>query len=227
MIDSRHRTIEAEPRPFPFKPAACALLIIDMQRDFLEPGGFGEALGNDVSRLRGTLSPIRGLLEAWRARKLTVIHTREGHRPDLSDLPAAKKNRSPAKPGIGDAGPLGRILIRGEQGHSIVPELAPRPGELVVDKPGKGAFWATPLQDELQARRIEQLVVTGVTTEVCVHTTVREANDRGYDCLVPADCVGSYFPEFHLAGLAMIKAQGGIFGWVSTSAHILTALNSS
>jgi nicotinamidase-related amidase len=227
MIDSRHRTIEAEPRPFPFKPGACALLIIDMQRDFLEPGGFGEALGNDVSRLRGTLSPIRGLLEAWRARKLTVIHTREGHRPDLSDLPAAKKNRSPAKPGIGDAGPLGRILIRGEQGHAIVPELAPRPDELVVDKPGKGAFWATPLQDELQARRIEQLVVTGVTTEVCVHTTVREANDRGYDCLVPADCVGSYFPEFHLAGLAMIKAQGGIFGWVSTSAHILTALNSS
>jgi len=197
-----------------------------MQRDFLERGGFGEALGNDVSRLRGTVAPIRALLTAWRTNGLVVVHTREGHRPDLSDMPPAKKERGGggAGLGIGDLGPMGRILIRGEPGHAIIPELAPLPGETVIDKPGKGAFWSTELHLILQNRGIDQLVVTGVTTEVCVHTTVREANDRGYNCLVPEDCVGSYFPEFHTAGLAMIKAQGGIFGWVTHSSKILPAL---
>ena len=217
-------TVPAEPRPFVLNPAACALVVIDMQRDFLEPGGFGAALGNDVSRLRGVIAPVRALLAAWRARGLRVVHTREGHRPDLSDLPPAKKARSGSGLGIGDAGPMGRILIQGEPGHAIVPELAPLPGELVIDKPGKGAFWATELHALLQARGVRQLVVCGVTTEVCVHTTVREANDRGYDCLVPNDCVGSYFPDFHVTALAMIKAQGGIFGWVTSSSHLLPLL---
>ena len=216
--------IEADPYPFALVPAQCALLIIDMQRDFLEPGGFGEMLGNDVSQLRRTIGPNRKLLAACRASKLQVIHTREGHRSDLTDLPPAKKARGRSKTCIGDVGPMGRILVRGEPGHDIIPELYPLPTEPVVDKPGKGAFFATDLHAILQNRSIKQLVVTGVTTEVCVNTTVREANDRGYDCLVPEDCVGSYFPEFQLMGLKMIKAQGGIFGWVSDSAKILTAL---
>jgi nicotinamidase-related amidase len=216
--------IDAEPYVFAFTPATCALLIVDMQRDFLEPGGFGEALGNDVSRLRRTIAPNQKLLAAWRAHGLPVFHTREGHRPDLSDLTPAKKARGRSAT-IGDSGPMGRILIRGEPGHEIISELAPFPAEPVIDKPGKGAFWATDLHAMLQKRGIRQLVVTGVTTEVCVHTTVREANDRGYDCLVPTDCVGSYFPEFHAVGLAMIKAQGGIFGWVSHSENILAALS--
>ena len=217
-------TVEAEPYPFEFSPAACALLIIDMQRDFLEPGGFGEMLGNDVSQLRRVIEPNRQLLAGWRANTLPVIHTREGHRPDLSDLPPAKKIRGRGKTCIGDAGPMGRILVRGEAGHDIIPELYPLPSEPVIDKPGKGAFFATDLHAILQSRGISQLIVTGVTTEVCVNTTVREANDRGYDCLVPEDCVGSYFPEFQTMGLRMIKAQGGIFGWVSDSASILAAL---
>jgi nicotinamidase-related amidase len=216
--------IDAEPYPFEFNPPACALLIIDMQRDFLEPGGFGEMLGNDVSQLRQSIEPNKNLLAKWRAKGLQVIHTREGHRPDLADLPDAKRVRGRGSRGIGDAGPMGRILIRGEAGHDIIPELYPRPGEPVIDKPGKGAFWATDLHAILQNRGIRQLIVTGVTTEVCVNTTVREANDRGYECLVPADCVGSYFPEFQEMGLKMIKAQGGIFGWVSTSARVLAAL---
>ena len=216
--------IDAEPYEFPLFPAECALLIIDMQRDFLEPGGFGEALGNDVPQLRRTIEPNRRLLAAWRARGLAVIHTREGHRPDLADLPPAKKIRGRGATCIGDAGPMGRILVRGEPGHDIIPELYPLPGEPVVDKPGKGAFWATDLHAILQNRGIRQLVVTGVTTEVCVNTTVREANDRGYDCFVPSDCVGSYFPEFQEMGLRMIKAQGGIFGWVGHSFHLLAAL---
>jgi nicotinamidase-related amidase len=216
--------IDAEPSPFDFVPAACALLIIDMQRDFLEPGGFGEMLGNDVSQLRQSIDPNKKLLAKWRAQGLQVIHTREGHRPDLADLPETKRARGRGPRGIGDPGPMGRILIRGEPGHDIIAELYPRLGEPVVDKPGKGAFWATDLHSILQNRGIRQLIVTGVTTEVCVNTTVREANDRGYDCLVPADCVGSYFPEFQEMGLKMIKAQGGIFGWVSTSANVLAAL---
>src|SRR6266567_6252150 len=217
-------TIDAEPYAFEFSPETCALLIIDMQRDFLEPGGFGEMLGNDVSQLRRTIAPNQKLLLAWRTRGWMVIHTREGHRPDLSDLPPAKRERGHSKTRIGDPGPMGRILIRGEPGHDIIPELYPLAGEPVIDKPGKGAFWSTDLHAILQHRHINQLVVTGVTTEVCVNTTVREANDRGYDCLVPADCVGSYFPEFQEMGLKMIKAQAGIFGWVSHSEKILAAL---
>jgi len=216
--------IDADPYAFEFSPSGCALLVIDMQRDFLEPGGFGEMLGNDVSQLRRTIEPNRRLLSAWRARGLPVLHTREGHRPDLSDLPPAKKARGRSATCIGDPGPMGRILVRGEAGHDIIPELYPLPTEPVIDKPGKGAFFATDLHAILQVRRVTQLVVTGVTTEVCVNTTVREANDRGYDCLVPEDCVGSYFPEFQLMGLKMIAAQGGIFGWVSHSHRILTAL---
>jgi len=217
-------SIEAEPYPYEFVPARSALLIIDMQRDFMEPGGFGEMLGNDVAELRRTIEPNRKLLAAWRAAGLQVMHTREGHRPDLSDLPTTKKVRGHSKTSIGDPGPMGRILIRGEAGHDIIPELYPLPNEPVIDKPGKGAFFATDLHAILQNRGIKQLLVTGVTTEVCVNTTVREANDRGYECLVPADCVGSYFPEFQEMGLKMIKAQGGIFGWVSDSTHILAAL---
>jgi nicotinamidase-related amidase len=216
--------IDAEPYAFEFTPATCALLIIDMQRDFLEPGGFGEMLGNDISQLRRTIEPNRVLLARWRARGLQVLHTREGHRPDLACLPPAKKIRGRSPTSIGDSGPMGRILIRGEAGHDIIPELYPRADEAVIDKPGKGAFYATDLHAILRNRGVRQLIVTGVTTEVCVNTTVREANDRGYDCLVPEDCVGSYFPEFHDAGLKMIKAQGGIFGWVSHSQHILAAL---
>lgn len=217
-------TIDAEPYPFEFTPATCALLIIDMQRDFLEPGGFGEMLGNDVSQLRRTIEPNKKLLASWRAKGLQVMHTREGHRPDLTDLPPAKKVRGRSKTCIGDAGPMGRILVRGEAGHDIIPELYPLATEPVIDKPGKGAFFATDLRAILQNRGIKQLIVTGVTTEVCVNTTVREANDRGYDCLVPSDCVGSYFPEFQEMGLKMINAQGGIFGWVSHSEKILAAL---
>ena len=217
--------VEAEPYEFEFQPNSCALLIIDMQRDFLEPGGFGEMLGNDVSQLRGTIEPNQRLLAKWRSRGWHVIHTREGHRPDLGCLPLAKKVRGRSPTTIGDAGPMGRILIRGEAGHDIIPELYPQFGEAVIDKPGKGAFYATDLHAILMNRGIKQLIVTGVTTEVCVNTTVREANDRGYDCLVPSDCVGSYFPEFQEMGLKMIKAQGGIFGWVSHSDKVLEALN--
>jgi nicotinamidase-related amidase len=217
--------VEAEPYPFEFTPAVCALLIIDMQRDFLEPGGFGEMLGNDVSKLRRTIEPNQKLLAVWRAKKLPVLHTREGHRPDLGCLPPAKKIRGRSLATIGDPGPMGRILVRGEAGHDIIPELYPVFGEAVIDKPGKGAFYATDLHAILMNRGIKQLIVTGVTTEVCVNTTVREANDRGYDCLVPEDCVGSYFSDLHEAGLKMIKAQGGIFGWVSHSKHILKVLN--
>jgi nicotinamidase-related amidase len=217
-------SVEAEPYEFDFDPARTALVIIDMQRDFLEPGGFGEMLGNDVSQLRRTIEPNQKLLAAWRAASLQVIHTREGHRPDLTDLPPAKKIRGRSATCIGDPGPMGRILVRGEAGQDIIPELYPLPNEPVIDKPGKGAFFATDLHAILQNRGIEKLIVTGVTTEVCVNTTVREANDRGYDCLIPEDCVGSYFPEFHIMGLKMIKAQSGIFGWVSDSTKILAAL---
>jgi len=216
--------VEAEPYEFEFDPKRCALLIIDMQRDFVDPGGFGEALGNDVSLLRKAIGPTRKVLEAARKRNMLVIHTREGHRQDLSDLPPSKKLRGKLKAGIGDPGPMGRILVRGEYGHDIVDELKPAPGEPVVDKPGKGAFYATDLDSMLHNRGIRQLVVCGVTTEVCVNTSVREANDRGYDCLVLEDCVGSYFPEFQVAALNMIKAQGGIFGWVGDSKQFLAGL---
>jgi nicotinamidase-related amidase len=216
--------IAAEPYPFDLVATQAGLVIIDMQRDFLEPGGFGAALGNDVSLLRQTIEPTRRLLEAARTAGLTIIHTREGHRPDLADLPPAKKARGRLPNGIGDPGPMGRILVRGEPGHDIIPELYPMPGEPVVDKPGKGAFHATDLDAMLKNRGITQLLVCGVTTEVCVNTTVREANDRGYECVVVEDCVGSYFPEFQEMGLRMIKAQGGIFGWVASSDAVIAAL---
>jgi nicotinamidase-related amidase len=217
-------SIAGEPYAFELQHGRCALLIIDMQRDFLEPGGFGAALGNDVAMLRRAIEPTRCVLEAARDRRMLVIHTREGHRADLADLPAAKRERGRLASRIGDRGPMGRILVRGEPGHDIIPELAPAAGEPVVDKPGKGAFYATDLEAMLRNRDIAQLVVCGVTTEVCVNTTVREANDRGFDCLVLEDCVASYFDAFHQAGLAMIKAQGGIFGWVTSSAALLAAL---
>jgi nicotinamidase-related amidase len=223
-LNGKAVSVDAEPYPFEFVPSQCALLIIDMQRDFLEPGGFGEMLGNDVSQLRRTIEPNRALLDAWRKAGLKVIHTREGHRPDLTDLPYAKKVRGRSATCIGDSGPMGRILVRGEPGHDIIPELYPLKTEPVIDKPGKGAFFATDLHAILQNQGIKQLIVTGVTTEVCVNTTVREANDRGYECLVPEDCVGSYFPEFQQMGLKMIKAQGGIFGWVSNSTKVLEAM---
>ncbi len=216
--------VRAEPYTFDFDPATVALLIIDMQRDFVDPGGFGEALGNDVSLLRRAIGPTKKVLDAARHAGILVIHTREGHRPDLSDLPPSKKARGKLKTGIGDKGPMGRILVRGEYGHDIIDGLKPRTGEPVVDKPGKGAFYATDLDGILKSRGIKQMFVCGVTTEVCVNTTVREANDRGYDCLVLEDCVGSYFPEFQEYALKMIKAQGGIFGWVGGSADVIQAL---
>ena len=217
-------TIAAEPEPIVVDPARTALVVIDMQRDFLEPGGFGEALGNDVHRLAAVVEPLQRLLKAARAAGLLVIHTREGHRPDLTDAPKAKLERGSPSLRIGTPGPMGRILVRGEPGHDIVPALYPVPGEPVIDKPGKGAFYATDLEPMLRYRGIENLVIGGVTTEVCVHTTVREANDRGFRCIVPGDCCGSYFPQFHAVALEMIRAQGGIFGWVSSSADVIAAL---
>jgi biuret amidohydrolase len=216
--------IQAEPFELPFDTRTTALVIIDMQRDFVLPGGFGEKLGNDTSLLLAAVEPTRLVLEQARRIGMFVIHTREGHRSDLSDCPPAKLTRG-GKTFIGEPGPMGRILVRGEPGHDIIPELCPAVGEPVIDKPGKGAFFATDLHAILQNRGITQLVVTGVTTEVCVNTTVREANDRGYDCLVVADCCGSYFPGFHAAGLRMIKAQGGIFGWVASLGAVLPAIS--
>ncbi len=216
--------IDAEPEPITIDLGRTAVLVIDMQRDFLEPGGFGETLGNDVSLLAKAIAPIAALLEGARRRGLLVVHTREGHRPDLSDAPKAKVERGAPSKRIGAPGPMGRILVRGEPGHDIVPALYPRPGEPIVDKPGKGAFYATDLLAILGNRGIENLIVCGVTTEVCVHTTVREANDRGFRCIVPGDCCASYFPEFHEMGLRMIKAQGGIFGWVSDSKRVLEGM---
>jgi biuret amidohydrolase len=217
-------TIKAEPQPLAIVPERTALIIIDMQRDFLEPGGFGETLGNNVSLLKAAVEPCKAVLAAAREAGILVIHTREGHRPDLSDAPPAKVERGSPSKRIGDPGPMGRILIRGEPGHDIIDELYPIDGEPVIDKPGKGAFYQTDLQLMLQNCAIENLLVCGVTTEVCVNTTVREANDRGYRCVVLADCCASYFPEFHEMGLKMIKAQGGIFGWVASSKDMLAAL---
>jgi nicotinamidase-related amidase len=216
--------IPALPYAFEFEPSSTALLLIDFQRDFVEPGGFGESLGNDVSLLQAALGPARAVLEAARAAGLLVIHTREGHRPDLSDLHPAKLHRGNPVLRIGEPGARGRLLVRGEPGHGIVDALAPLDGEPVVDKPGKGAFYATDLEVLLRGRGIRSLLVAGVTTEVCVHTTVREANDRGFDCLVIEDAVASYFPEFHRVALAMIRAQGGIFGWTGGSAGVVATL---
>jgi biuret amidohydrolase len=220
------KRIQAEPSALVVELDHAALIIIDMQRDFLEPGGFGEALGNNVALLKAAVPPLRSVLEAARTAGMLVIHTREGHRPDLSDAPRHKVERGEPAMRIGAQGPMGRILVRGEAGHDIIPELYPVAGEPVIDKPGKGAFYQTDLELMLKNRDIDTLLVCGVTTEVCVNTTVREANDRGFRCVVISDCCASYFPEFHAAGLAMIKAQGGIFGWVTASPSVLQALES-
>jgi biuret amidohydrolase len=218
--------LAAEPAAISFDPARTALVIIDMQRDFLEPGGFGETLGNDVSLLQAAVEPCASALAAARHAGLMVIHTREGHRPDLSDAPPTKIARGAPSKRIGDAGPMGRILIRGEPGHDIVERVAPVAGEPVIDYPGKGAFYQTDLALLLQNGGIDTLLVCGATTEVCVHTTIREGNDRGYRCVAIADACASYFPEFHRVGLEMIKAQGGIFAWVSDAAALTKALAS-
>jgi biuret amidohydrolase len=217
-------TLAAQPFAYAFDLARSALVIIDMQRDFVEPGGFGASLGNDVSRLQAIVPTCAAVLAAWRAAGALVVHTREGHAPDLSDCPPAKRDRGQPSLRIGDRGPMGRVLVIGEPGHAIIPALAPIEGELVFDKPGKGAFYATPLGEQLQRRGIRQLVLMGVTTEVCVQTTMREANDRGYECLLIEDGTESYFPEFKAATLAMITAQGGIVGWVAPAQALIAAL---
>ncbi len=217
------KTLEAQPFAYSFDPATTALVMIDMQRDFVEPRGFGEALGNDVSLLRRAIEPCTRLLEAARQAGLLIVHTREGHRADLSNCPAAKLTRG-GKTFIGQQGSMGRILIQGEPGHDIIPELYPLSGEPIIYKPAKAAFYATDLHLILQARGIKSLIICGVTTEVCVQTTAREANDRGYEVLIPEDCCASYFPEFHRAALEMIKAQGAIVGWVSDADAVINAL---
>jgi nicotinamidase-related amidase len=218
-------TIAAEPFAFTFEPGSLALIVIDMQRDFAEPGGFGESLGNDVSRVQAIVPTVRRLIEGFRARRLPVIHTMECHRPDLSDCPPAKRDRGQPRLRIGDAGPMGRVLIAGEAGTAILPELAPIAGEIVIEKPGKGAFYATALQDHLTRLGTKQLVFAGVTTEVCVQTTMREANDRGYECLLAEDATESYFPQFKAAALDMIRAQGAIVGWTARVDQVLEGLN--
>ncbi len=217
-------TIVARPFAYQLPPGQAALVIIDMQRDFIEPGGFGASLGNDVSRLEAAVGPTRVLLDAWRARGWPVVHTRECHLADLSDLPPAKRDRGSPALRIGDPGPMGRLLVRGEPGSQIVPSLAPVSGEVVIDKPGKGAFYATPLQGELQRLGVTHLVFAGVTTEVCVQTTMREANDRGYECLIVEEATASYFPEFKAQAIAMIVAQGGIVGWAAGLDAVMESL---
>jgi biuret amidohydrolase len=217
-------TIQARPHDYTFDLKHVALVIIDMQRDFIEPGGFGAALGNDVSLLAPIIPTVAKLLGAFRELGLPVIHTKECHRPDLSDCPPGKRSRGRGNLRIGDPGPMGRILIIGEPGNDFVPALRPRPGELVIAKPGKGSFYATRLEDELKTRGITHLLVTGVTTEVCVQTTLREANDRGYECLLVEDATESYFPEYKRATLEMIRAQDGIVGWTATANQVLAAL---
>jgi nicotinamidase-related amidase len=217
-------TIAARPFAFPFEVKHTALVIIDMQRDFVEPGGFGASLGNDVTRLQAIIPTLQGLLQAWRAVDGLVVHTRESHLPDLSDCPPAKRLRGSPTLRIGDEGPMGRVLIVGEPGSQIVPELAPVDGEIVIDKPGKGAFYDTGLHESLQEFGITHLLFAGVTTEVCVQTSMREANDRGYDCLLVEDATESYFDAFKAATLEMIVAQGGIVGWVAPAAAIVQGL---
>lgn len=201
-----------------------ALIVIDMQRDFLEPGGFGEALGNDVGRVQAIVPTVKRLLEGCRSLNLPIFHTQEGHRADLSDCPRSKLKRGQGDLKIGDRGKLGRILVLGEPGNEIIPELAPLPGEVVIPKPGKGAFYNTDLEVQLIARNITHVLIAGVTTEVCVQTTMREANDRGYECLLVEDATESYFPEFKQATLEMIRAQSGIVGWTSTTDAVLAGL---
>ncbi|PSF31317.1 cysteine hydrolase [Aphanothece hegewaldii CCALA 016] len=217
-------SIQAQPYDYELPSnGKVALIIIDMQRDFLESGGFGEALGNDVSLLRSIIPTVQKLLEVFRANQLPVFHTIEGHKPDLSDCPPAKLERGKGSLKIGDMGTMGRILILGEMGNNIIPELQPKDTEIVINKPGKGAFYATSLQEQLQEKQITHLIITGVTTEVCVQTTMREANDRGYECLLVEDGTESYFPQFKQATLEMVRAQGGIVGWTAHSTDIIQA----
>ena len=218
------RIEEATPFPYEFEVSTTALVLIDFQRDFMEPGGFGDTLGNDVTLLQAIVPATRRMLDEWRAAGGWVVHTREVHRPDLSDCPPAKRDRGSPTLRIGDVGPMGHIIIAGEPGSEIVPELAPADGELVIDKPGKGAFYATGLQAALQERGITHLLFGGVTTEVCVQTSMREANDRGYECLLIEDCTESYFPAFKAAAVEMIRAQGAIVGWTAPSSALLAAL---
>jgi nicotinamidase-related amidase len=217
--------IAAAPFDFAFEPATIGLVVIDMQRDFIEPGGFGASLGNDVRPLQAIVPTVRRLIDGFRAAGLPVLHTRECHRPDLSDCPPAKRNRGAPSLRIGDPGPMGRVLIAGEPGAEIVPELAPLPDEVVIDKPGKGAFYATDFGAHLERLGLRQLVFAGVTTEVCVQTTMREANDRGYDCLIATDATESYFPQFKAAAVEMIRAQGAIVGWTASTDTVLEALH--
>jgi nicotinamidase-related amidase len=217
-------TIAAAPFPYEFPVHGLGLMVIDMQRDFLEPGGFGEALGNNVAPLAAIIPAVRQLLDSFRALGRPIIHTKEAHRPDLSDCPPAKRQRGKPALRIGDPGPMGRILIAGEPGNDIVPALAPQQGETVLEKPGKGAFYRTNLQELLTAMHVTHLIMAGVTTEVCVQTTMREANDRGYECLLVEDATASYFPAFKQATLDMIRAQGAIVGWTATAADVLQAL---
>jgi nicotinamidase-related amidase len=216
--------LNASPFEYAFDIHKTALVIIDMQRDFIEPGGFGESLGNQVALLSAIVPACAAVLQAWRQAGGLVVHTRESHKPDLSDCPPAKRERGKPTLRIGDLGPMGRVLIQGEPGNQIIAELAPAPGEIVIDKPGKGAFYATPLQELLQQLAITHLIFMGVTTEVCVQTSMREANDRGYDGLLLEDCTESYFPPFKAAAVEMIRAQGAIVGWTAPSALLLQAL---
>ncbi len=227
--------VPAEPYPWPYdgdlRPENTALVIIDMQTDFCGKGGYIDGLGYDLTNARATIEPIRGVLSRFRLGKYHVIHTREGHRPDLSDLPANKRWRSrvlqhggPGQPGIGDSGPAGRVLVRGEPGWQIIDELAPLPGEPIIDKPGKGSFYATDFDMVLRQRGIRNIVLCGLTTDVCVHTTMREANDRGYECLLLGDCCAATDPGNHAAALKMVTMQNGVFGALSNSAALLEAL---
>jgi biuret amidohydrolase len=217
-------TIAARPFPIALNPSSVALIVIDMQRDFIEAGGFGESLGNDVSRLAAIVPTVRRLLDGCRRAGIPIVHTKECHRPDSSDCPPAKRLRGKPSLRIGDPGPMGRLLVDGEPGTDFVPELAPLTGEIVVAKPGKGAFYATKLDGMLRAAGIRQLIFAGVTTEVCVQTTMREANDRGYECLLAEDATESYFPEFKRAAIEMICAQGAIVGWSASTGDIVAAL---
>jgi len=221
--------VPAEPYSWPYdgtlRTDNTALLVVDMQTDFCGVGGFIDRMGGDVNLTRVAIEPIRRVLAALRERGFLVVHTREGHRPDLSDLPANKRWRTRQMgAGIGDPGPCGRFLVRGEPGWEIIPELAPLPGEPIIDKPGKGAFFATDLDLILRDRGIRNLVLTGITTDVCVHSTLREANDRGYECLLLADCCGATVKENHDAALRTIQIGGGVFGTVSDSRRLLDAL---